>query len=83
MGLDIPKHNSYIFHPMSAKLHEDIGYHGGIQAITFLGNRPRFKNLTCSQWKILKMCNILKTAARRAKRMKMWDFQFYVLYTSM
>ncbi len=30
------------FHPMSAKLYEDIGYHGGIQAVTFLGSRLSF-----------------------------------------
>ncbi len=29
---------------MSANLDEDIGYHGGIQAITFLGNRSKFEN---------------------------------------
>ena len=45
MGLDISKHHSsYIFRLMSAKLDEDIGCHGGIQAITFLGNQPGFKN---------------------------------------
>ncbi len=26
------------------KLYEDIGYYGGIQAVTFLGNRTSFKN---------------------------------------
>ena len=47
MGLEISKrYSSYSFHTKSAKLNEDIGYHGGIQlqAITFLGNRTRFKN---------------------------------------
>ncbi len=34
----------YSFHPISAKVYKEIGYHGGIQAITFLGNRPSFKN---------------------------------------
>ena len=29
---------------MLAKLYEDIGYHGGIEATIFLGNRPSFKN---------------------------------------
>ena len=41
MGLEISKrYSSHSFHPIQAKLYEDIGYHGGIQAITFLGNRP-------------------------------------------
>ncbi len=45
MALEISKRYSYYsFHPMSVNLYEDIGYHGGIQAITFLGNRPSFKN---------------------------------------
>ncbi len=44
MGLEISKRYSYIFHPLSAKLYADIGYHGGIQAITFLGNQASFKN---------------------------------------
>ena len=38
MGLEISKrYSSHIFHLMPAKLYEDISYHGGIQAITFLG----------------------------------------------
>ena len=45
MGLEISRrYFSYSFHLMSAKLYEGISYHGGIQAITFLGNRPSFKN---------------------------------------
>ncbi len=43
MGLVISKRYSSSFHPMSAKLYEDIGYHGGIQAVTFLGNRQSLK----------------------------------------
>ncbi len=44
MGLEISKcYSPYSFDPMSAKLYDDIGYHGGIQAITFLGNWPSFK----------------------------------------
>ncbi len=31
--------------PMSAKVYEDIDYHGGIQAIFFLGSQPRFKKI--------------------------------------
>ncbi len=45
MGPDISKrYSSYSFHPMSAKLYEDIGCHSGIQAITFLGSRLSFIN---------------------------------------
>ena len=44
MELEISKCYSCSFHPMSAKLYEDIRYQGGIQAITFLGNRRSFKN---------------------------------------
>ncbi len=45
MGLEISKrYSSHSFHLMPAKLYEDIGYHGGIQAVTFLGNRLSFKN---------------------------------------
>ncbi len=43
MGLDISKrYPPYSFHPMSAKLHEDID--GGIQVITFLAYRTSFKS---------------------------------------
>ncbi len=35
MGLEISKHY-YNFHLMSAKVHEHIGYHGGIQLLLFL-----------------------------------------------
>ncbi len=44
MGLEISNRSSYSFLPMSTKLYEDIGYHGGIQPSTFLGNWPSFKN---------------------------------------
>ena len=44
MGLEIlNRYSSYSFHSMSAKLYEDIDYQGGIQAVTILCNRPRFK----------------------------------------
>ncbi len=33
---------SYSFHQMSIKVNQGIGYHGGIQAISFLGNRLSF-----------------------------------------
>ncbi len=34
MGLKITnRHSSYSFHSMLVKLHEDIGYHGGIEAV--------------------------------------------------
>ena len=83
MGLGISKHCSpYSIHLMSAKLCEGIGCYGGIQAITFLGNRPSFKTLWHFEIFIMgvggknpKMCNILKTADHRAKRMKIWDSQ--------
>ncbi len=44
MGLEILKrYSSYNFHLISAKLYDDTGYHGGIQAnVTFLGNQPSF-----------------------------------------
>ncbi len=65
------------FYPISIKLYEGIGHHGEIQAVIFLGNRPSFKILWHfailiygTQWKNPKMFNILKTADRRAKRMK-------------
>ena len=35
MGLEISKRYSYSFHPMSAKVYEDIGYHAGIQATLY------------------------------------------------
>ena len=42
--LEISKrYSSYNFHSMSIKLHEDNGYHGGIQAVAFLGNSQVFK----------------------------------------
>ena len=39
------RYSSYNLHLMSAKLYEYIGYHGGLQGITCLGNRPSFKNV--------------------------------------
>ncbi len=46
MGLETSnRYTSYNFHPMSIKLQEDHeAYHRGIQAMTFLGNQPSFKN---------------------------------------
>ena len=42
--LEISKYySSYIFHPISDKSFEDIDYHGGIQVIAFIANRPGFK----------------------------------------
>ena len=39
MGQEVSKlYVSYSFHLMWAKLHVDIGYHGGIQAVTFKKN---------------------------------------------
>ncbi len=68
---------------MSAKLYEDIIYHGGIQAVTFLGNRPSFKNLGHFEiftWELMgkfKMWNISKTANRTGKRTKILDSVYY------
>ncbi len=47
MGLEISKRYSsyYGFHLVSAKFHEDIGYHGGIQSVSFLVSRPRCKKV--------------------------------------
>ncbi len=77
MGLEISKRYSYIFIKMSLKLYEDIGYHGGIQAVTFSWQSAKFKKKKNfkhgSQWENLEMCNILKMAERRAKWMKIWD----------
>ncbi len=45
MGLEISRrYFSYTFDPISAKHYDDIAYYGGIQAITFRGNWPRFKS---------------------------------------
>ncbi len=45
MGLEISKrYFPHSFYLMSVKLYEDIGYCGGIQAVTVLGNRTNFKN---------------------------------------
>ncbi len=44
MGLEISKpYSNYSFHPMPAKLYENIGCHGGIQTISFLDNQSGFK----------------------------------------
>ncbi len=45
MGPEISKrYSSHSFHLMLANLYENIGYNGGIQAITLHGNRLGFKN---------------------------------------
>ncbi len=42
IGLEISNHySSCSFHPMSTKLYEDIGDHGGIQSITSLGQKKK------------------------------------------
>ncbi len=69
---------------MSAKLYEDIGYHGRIQTITFLGNRPGFKKMWHFEiltWESMgkpKMWNISKKSNRRAKGTKKWDSMYYI-----
>ncbi len=87
IGLEISKcYSSYSFHPMSVKCHEDIGYHGRIQAITFLGNRPslkklwHFKILTWESMGKPKMWNISKTVDRRANQTKIWDLGCYSVH---
>ncbi len=58
------KHYSFnSLHQISTKLYANIAYHGGIQVITLLGNRPSFTNLwhfeilSLGQWENLK-CGI-------------------------
>ena len=87
MGLEMSKRYSYSFHPMSAKLYEDIGYHGGIQAMWntgyFLAIIQVLKILLHVEiltWKSMgkpKMWNISKTSDHRAKWMKIWDSGYY------
>ncbi len=49
-GLQISKrYPSYSFHLISAKLYEDIGYHGVIQAANFLDTQSTFT--TFMVWK--------------------------------
>ena len=79
-GLEISKRFSYSFHPISTKLYEGFGDHGGIQAITNLSAQVLKMLCTSSQWENPKMCNILKTADSRAKQMKIWDSQYYKLH---
>ena len=55
-----------LLHPMSLKLYEDIGYHGRIQAVTFLGSQPNLKK-NVALWNFNMGVNILKMAVRRAK----------------
>ncbi len=74
------RYSSYSFHPVSAKLYEDIGYHGGIQAIAFLGNWPSFEILTWESMQKTKIWNISKTADRRAKRLKIGDSGYYTVH---
>ncbi len=40
---------SHSFHPVLTKLYERYISHGEIQAITFSGNMPNFKNIPCIQ----------------------------------
>ncbi len=43
MGLEISKRfSSYSFYLMSAKLYEDISYHGGIQTVAFVWQSAKF-----------------------------------------
>ncbi len=40
----LQRYSPYSFHPVSAKLYEDIAYHGGKSAATFFGRWPSFQN---------------------------------------
>ena len=53
----------YSFHLISPKFYEDIGYHDGIQAVTFFGNQPSFKKIV-AHWNFNMWINgkILKCA---------------------
>ncbi len=82
MELEMSKHCfSNSFHRIPSKLYENIAYHGGMQAVTLLGNRPSFTKcmalLTLESMGKPKMWNISKTADRRAKRTKIWDSGYY------
>ncbi len=69
---------------MAAKLYGNVGYRGGIQAITFLGNQRSFKNFmalfTLESMGKPKMWTILKTADHRVKQMEIWDSGYYIAY---
>ena len=64
MELEISKRYFYIFHLLSVKRYEGIGYHGGIQATAFLAISQvlkilwHFEILTWASMGKPKMCNI-------------------------
>ncbi len=61
MGLEILNgYCPYSFHPISAKLYEAIGYHGGIQAVTF-----RFSTGYCSH-------RLIQFQSNFAEKMIIW-----------
>ncbi len=72
----------YSFHTISAKLYQDISYHGGIQAIAFVGNRLSVKSFV-ALWnfnmgvngKILKCAKSWKCLIVLAKRTEIWNSQ--------
>ena len=53
------RYSSLSFHPISAQRYEDIDYHGGIQALTFLGNRPSLKTNGTLKFNMRVIGNIL------------------------
>ena len=63
-----------------------LGYHGRIQAITFLGNRPSlkkcgtFETLTWESMGKPKIWYISKRDNRRAKRTNIWDSGSFSAY---
>ena len=70
---------SYGTYRIPSKRYENIAYHRVMQAITLLGNRPRFTKFM-SRWNFNigvngepKMWEVSKTADRRVKRTKIWD----------
>ena len=77
IGLEISNHySSCSFHPMSTKLYEDIGDHGGIQSITSLGQKKKksakkmlhFEILTWESMGKPKMWNISERVDRLVER---------------
>ena len=72
---------------ITSKLYEEIAYHRGIQAITFLDSQPsltnwiwHFESLTWESMGKSKMWNFWKTADSRAKRTKLWVWTHYTVH---
>ena len=87
MELEVSKrYFSTSFNQMWSKLYQDVAYHGGIQAITFLvinqvlQNLWHFELLTWESVGKPKMWNISKMAGRTASEEKIWDSGSYSVY---